>query len=99
MLAVACLLSTVACKSEQADTDVDRIVQGVAAGKKVTVTVHTEARPGEPKRDHRVVVNKVEFDDSGALKNVYFNDRGMADKIPAAGFRKVLVRSAPITIE
>ena len=71
----------------------------VAEGKRVTVTVHLEGRPGEPKRDHRVVVSSVDFDNTGALKSVYFKDRGLADHIPAAGFRKVLVRSAPITIE
>jgi hypothetical protein len=92
---------TLACQGagKTADADVDRIVQGVAEGKKVTVTVHTVSRPGEAKADHRVVVVKVEFDDQGALKTVNFNDRGMSDSIPAAGFRKVLVRTAPITIE
>jgi hypothetical protein len=100
-LAVACQISAIACNGQGAggsDEDVDRIVQGVAEGKKVTVTLHLE-RPGEPKRDHRVSVVRVEFDPQGALKTVYFNDRGSADQIPAAGFRKVLVRSAPITVQ
>jgi hypothetical protein len=88
-----------ACHGQPADAEVDRIVQGVASGKRVTVTVHTESRPGEAKHDHRVVVVSVEFDENGAVKTFHFNDRGMSDSIPAAGFRKVLVRSAPITVD
>jgi hypothetical protein len=84
--------------SANADADIDRITGGVAQGKHVTVTIHL-ARPGEPAHDHRVGVVAIEFDERGALKTVHLNDRGVADTIPAAGFRKVLVRSAPIVIE
>jgi hypothetical protein len=98
-LTIAGCLPALACHGSSSDADIDRITQGVAEGKRVTVTVHTSSRPGEAAHDHRVVVVSVEFDENGALKTVHFNDKGMADTIPAAGFSKVLVRTAPISIQ
>ena len=62
-----------------------RIAQGVAEGKRVMLTVHLEARPGEPAKDHHVRVKTIEF--------------GVDLSLPLAGFRKVLVKTAPITVD
>jgi hypothetical protein len=76
-----------------------RIVQGVAEGKRVMLTVHLEARPGEPAKDHHVRVKTVEFGGDGAVKTLHLDDRGVDLSLPLAGFRKVLVKNAPITVD